>query len=36
MKRGGQPKEVAQAIAWLSSDEASYVTAGFIDLVGGK
>ncbi|KGM28686.1 sugar dehydrogenase [Photorhabdus luminescens] len=36
MKRGGQPKEVAQAIAWLLSDEASYVTGNFIDLAGGK
>lgn len=36
MKRGGQPVEVAQAIAWLLSDEASYVTGGFIDLAGGK
>jgi len=36
MKRGGQPDEVAQAIAWLLSDEASYVTGSFIDLAGGK
>ncbi|WP_074019999.1 SDR family oxidoreductase [Xenorhabdus thuongxuanensis] len=36
MKRGGQPEEVAQAIAWLLSDEASYVTGNFIDLAGGK
>lgn len=36
MKRGGQPIEVAQAIAWLLSDEASYVTGNFIDLAGGK
>lgn len=36
MKRGGQPVEVAQAIAWLLSDEASYVTGSFIDLAGGK
>ncbi|GGP24852.1 SDR family oxidoreductase [Silvimonas amylolytica] len=36
MKRGGQPEEVAQAIAWLLSDEASYVTGSFIDLAGGK
>lgn len=32
MKRGGQPEEVAQAISWLLSDEASYVTGSFIDL----
>ncbi|MGV7960071.1 SDR family oxidoreductase [Photorhabdus tasmaniensis] len=36
MKRGGQPEEVAQAIAWLLSNEASYVTGNFIDLAGGK
>ena len=36
MKRGGQPDEVAQAIAWLLSEEASYVTGSFIDLAGGK
>lgn len=36
MMRGGQPSEVAQAIIWLLSDEASYVTGSFIDLAGGK
>lgn len=36
MRRGGQPEEVAQAIAWLVSDSASYVTGSFIDLAGGK
>lgn len=36
MKRGGQPEEVAQAIAWLLSDEASYVTGTFIDASGGR
>lgn len=36
MQRGGQPIEVAQAILWLLSDEASYVTGSFIDLAGGK
>nr|WP_024966890.1 SDR family oxidoreductase [Pantoea sp. IMH] len=36
MKRGGQPEEVAQAILWLLSDEASYVTGSFLDLAGGK
>ncbi|KML65337.1 SDR family oxidoreductase [Pectobacterium peruviense] len=36
MKRGGHPMEVAQAIGWLLSDEASYVTGNFIDLAGGK
>jgi NAD(P)-dependent dehydrogenase (short-subunit alcohol dehydrogenase family) len=36
MKRGGQPEEVAQAISWLLSDKASYVTGSHIDLAGGK
>jgi len=36
MKRGGLPEEVANAIMWLVSDEASYVTGTFIDLAGGK
>ncbi len=33
--RGGEPEEVAAAIAWLLSDEASYVTGSFIDVAGG-
>jgi NAD(P)-dependent dehydrogenase (short-subunit alcohol dehydrogenase family) len=36
MKRGGQPEEVATAILWLLSDEASYSTGTFIDLAGGR
>jgi len=36
LKRGGQPEEVAQAIAWLLSEDASYVTGSFIDIAGGK
>lgn len=36
MGRGGQPEEVAQAIVWLLSDKASYVTGSFIDLAGGR
>ncbi|NOU52545.1 SDR family oxidoreductase [Pseudoalteromonas sp. JBTF-M23] len=36
LKRGGSSEEVANAIAWLLSDEASYVTGSFIDLAGGK
>jgi NAD(P)-dependent dehydrogenase (short-subunit alcohol dehydrogenase family) len=35
MKRGGQAIEVAQAILWLLSDEASYTTGSFIDVAGG-
>ena len=33
--RGGQPGEVAAAIAWLLSEEASFVTGTFIDVSGG-
>ena len=36
MKRGGTPEEVARAILWLLSDEASYATGTFIDVTGGK
>ena len=36
MGREGQPEEVAQAIAWLLSDGASYVTGSLIELAGGK
>lgn len=36
MQRGGQPEEVAEAIARLLSDKASYVTGSFLDLAGGK
>ncbi len=35
MRRGGQPREVAGAIAWPLSARASYVTGSFIDLAGG-
>ncbi len=36
MKRGGYPEEVASAILWLLSDEASYTSGSFIDVAGGK
>ncbi|MDW7547646.1 SDR family oxidoreductase [Pseudoalteromonas sp. SCSIO 43201] len=36
LKRGGTAEEVANAIAWLLSNEASFTTGGFIDLAGGK
>lgn len=36
MKRGGQPEEVAHAILWLLSDEASFTTGSFIDVSGGN
>jgi NAD(P)-dependent dehydrogenase (short-subunit alcohol dehydrogenase family) len=36
MKRPGQPSEVASAIVWLCSDEASYVTGALLDVSGGR
>ncbi len=36
MQRGGTAQEVAEAIAWLLSDSASYVTGSFIELAGGR
>lgn len=36
MKRGGLPEEVARAVLWLLSDEASYTTGSFIEVAGGR
>ena len=36
MQRGGEPEEVARAILWLLSDEASYSTGTFIEVSGGR
>ncbi|MFP7609430.1 SDR family oxidoreductase [Serratia quinivorans] len=36
MQRGGTPEEVAEIIAWLLSDAASYVTGSFIEAAGGR
>lgn len=36
MRRGGQPSEIAAAILWLLSDEASYIIGSLIDAAGGK
>jgi NAD(P)-dependent dehydrogenase (short-subunit alcohol dehydrogenase family) len=36
MKRGGNADEVARAILWLLSDDASYTTGAFLDVTGGK
>jgi NAD(P)-dependent dehydrogenase (short-subunit alcohol dehydrogenase family) len=35
MKRIAQPEEIAAAIVWLLSDEASYVTGALLDVTGG-
>ena len=34
--RAGHPEEVARAILWLLSDQASYTTGSFIDVSGGR
>lgn len=36
MKRGGQSDEVARAVLWLLSDEASYSTGAILDVSGGR
>jgi len=36
MQRGGRSDEVANAIAWLCSAEASYVTGALVDVSGGR
>jgi NAD(P)-dependent dehydrogenase (short-subunit alcohol dehydrogenase family) len=36
MKRGGQPLEIAHAILWLLSEEASYATGTILDVAGGR
>lgn len=36
MGRGGSPEEVARAILWLLSEEASYTTGAILDVSGGR
>jgi NAD(P)-dependent dehydrogenase (short-subunit alcohol dehydrogenase family) len=36
MQRAGSAEEVAEAIVWLLSDQASYSTGAFIDVSGGR
>ena len=36
MKRGGTPREVAEAVLWLCSDQASYITGVLLDVSGGR
>ena len=36
VKRVGRPEEVADAVLWLCSDAASYVTGALIDVSGGR
>ena len=36
MQRAGSADEVAQAILWLLSDAASYITGAILDVSGGR
>ena len=36
MQRAGKPSEVANAVLWLLSDEASYVNGAILDVAGGR
>jgi len=36
MRRPGDPEEVAAAIVWLASDDASYITGTTLDCTGGR
>lgn len=36
LQRGGEPDEVASAVLWLLSAEASYVTGALLDVCGGR
>jgi NAD(P)-dependent dehydrogenase (short-subunit alcohol dehydrogenase family) len=36
MQRAGSAEEVAQAIAWLLSDAASYTNGAILDVSGGR
>ena len=36
LRRAGEPEEVAAAVAWLMSDEASYVTGTTLRVAGGR
>ncbi len=36
MQRAGEPDEIAHAILWLLSDDASYTTGALLDVAGGR
>ena len=36
MRRGGTADEVARAVLWLLSDDASFTTGSFVDVSGGR
>ena len=36
MRRAGRPDEVAKAVLWLASEEASYITGTVLAVAGGR
>jgi NAD(P)-dependent dehydrogenase (short-subunit alcohol dehydrogenase family) len=36
MRRVGQPEEVAQAVVWLCSEHAGFITGAILPIDGGK
>ena len=36
LERAGEPEEIARAILWLASEEASYVSGAILDVAGGR
>jgi NAD(P)-dependent dehydrogenase (short-subunit alcohol dehydrogenase family) len=36
LKRGGTPEEIAEALVFLASDKAAFVTGQILRVIGGK